>query len=285
MSLRMPAAHFAVIGSPIDHSLSPLIHKAFAKQWSIDLDYQRVDLSADQLLPWLNRFAQIGGYGVNVTLPHKQSIVALCQGLSTRAKRAQAVNTLTYQDGAYFGDNTDGIGLVNDLTQRRGIDLRGRRTLLLGAGGAALGVAPALLDAGIAELTVCNRNADKADSLVDALGQPERVHSRYWQDLTELASFDLIINATSAGRGSEPLQLPFHLGGKSTVAVDLSYGRSAIDFMAWAKAAGFDQCFDGLGMLVEQAAESFYLWQGARPETDAVYAQLRRMADGDGASE
>jgi shikimate dehydrogenase len=285
MSLHHPKASFALIGQPVDHSLSPIIHKQFARQWAVDLDYRAIDLSPERLADGLAEFASAGGRGLNVTLPHKQSVFALCGPLTARAKRAQAVNTLTFMDGQWLGDNTDGVGLVNDLTQRHGIDLRGRRTLLLGAGGAAFGVAPALLDAGIGELVVCNRSPDKADALADSLEDPERVHSRYWQDLDDLAHFDLIINATSAGRGSHPLKLPFHLGARQTVAVDLSYGRSAIDFLAWAKAAECGQCLDGLGMLVEQAAESFYLWQGVRPETDEVYRQLRHAADGEGASE
>lgn len=285
MGLRHPKARFAVIGQPVDHSLSPLIHKLFARQWTVDLDYRAIALAPENLATGLAALAAEGVYGLNVTLPHKQSAIALCGALSERARRAQAVNTLTAVDGTWQGDNTDGIGLVNDLTQRQGIDLRGRRTLLLGAGGAASGVAPALLDAGIGELVVCNRSPEKADALVDALADPARVHTRYWQDLDELAHFDLIINATSAGRGTQPLKLPFHLGARQTVAVDLGYGRAAIDFLAWAKATECGRTLDGLGMLVEQAAESFYLWQGVRPETDEVYDQLRKAADGEGASE
>lgn len=285
MSLRNPTARFAVIGQPIDHSLSPFIHRLFAKQWSVDLDYQAIAVAPEDLPAKLDGFAANGGLGLNVTLPHKQAVMPLCATLSARARRAQAVNTLTLVNDQWHGDNTDGTGLVYDLTQRKGLDLRGRRTLLLGAGGAALGVAPALLDAGIGEMVVCNRSPDKADSLVDILNDPNRVHTRYWQDLDEMGHFDLIINATSAGRTTEPLKLPFHLGTRQTVAVDLSYGRSAIDFLAWANAAECGHSFDGLGMLVEQAAESFYLWQGARPDTDDVYARLRQIADGDGVSE
>lgn len=285
MNLRQPESKFAIIGHPVDHSLSPFIHKAFAKQWTINLDYQAIDIQPDQLVNGLAKLASSDTYGLNVTLPHKQSVLALCDALSERAIRAQAVNTLTLKDGAWHGDNTDGVGLVDDLTQRHGIDLRERRTLLLGAGGAAFGVAPSLLDAGIEELMICNRSPNKVDLLIDALGQPNHVHSRYWEDLGSLGYFDLIINATSAGRSTEALKLPFNLCADHTVCVDLSYGRSAIDFMAWAKASGSGTVLDGLGMLVEQAAESFYVWQGVRPETDEVYLQLRRMADGVGASE
>ncbi len=285
MSLRYPHARFGVIGQPVDHSLSPFIHQTFARQWGVDLDYRRIELTSENLAAGLARFAVDEGFGLNVTLPHKRTVMAHCTSLSSRATRALAVNTLTYTENGWQGDNTDGIGLVNDLCQRHGIDLRERRTLLLGAGGAAFGVAPALLDAGIGELVICNRSPDRADDLADALAEPERAHTRYWQDLHELPHFDLIINSTSAGRGDTPLKLPFQLAGSQTVAIDLSYGRAAIDFLAWARAGGCAQVFDGLGMLVEQAAESFYTWQGERPETDGVYAELRKLADGEGASE
>ena len=285
MNLKNPKSKFAVIGYPIEHSLSPMIHKAFAMQWSVDLDYQKIEVEVEQLEAKLAKFVADGGYGLNVTMPHKQSIKDLCGKLTDRAQRAQAVNSLYYHEGIWHGDNTDGVGLIDDLTQRHGLDLRSRRTLLLGAGGAAYGIAPALLDAGISELMVCNRSPSKVDKLIDNLGQPNHVHSRYWEDLGSLGHFDLVINATSAGRGSEAMKLPFDLCSNHTVCVDLSYGRSAIDFLAWARASNCGLAIDGLGMLVEQAAESFYVMQGARPETNEVYAQLRRMADGEGTSE
>ena len=285
MPLRHPNARFAVIGQPVAHSLSPHIHKAFARQWSVDLHYSKIEIAPEALADFLAAFADQGGKGLNVTLPYKQAVLPFCRRLSAAAQRAQAVNTMVFDDGAWHGDNTDGLGLVADLTRQHGLDLRGRRTLLLGAGGAAWGVAPALLDAGIGELMICNRSPERADQLLDQLAEPARVHSRYWQDLAELPHFDLIINATSAGRGQGALKLPFTLAGSGTCAVDLSYGRAAIDFLAWAKAAECHAVFDGLGMLVEQAAESFYRWQGARPETDAIYAELRAQADAEGATE
>ena len=167
---------------------------------------------------------------------------------------------------------------MHDLTERHRLDLRGRRVLLLGAGGAARGVAPSLLDAGVDSLWIVNRSADKADALSDALGEPSRVHTRYMSDLASLGGFDFIVNATSAGRG-EGLSLPFALAAPRCLAVDLSYGEAAISFLAWATAAGCTHRIDGLGMLVEQAAESFAIWHGQRPETDAVYAELSAKAD------
>ena len=272
------SARYAVIGHPVSHSLSPRIHGEFARQTGVSMDYRAID--AEDFDGALQAFAEAGGVGANVTLPYKQRAAALCSGLSDRAQRAGAVNTLMRVDsnetGCYWhGDNTDGAGLVRDLTGRNSLDLRGRRTLLLGAGGGARGVAPDLLDAGIADLYIVNRTPERADALADALGEPGRVHPRYVEDVASLGEFDLIINATSAARSGAFPVLPMSLVGRRTTVVDLSYGEAAIPFLAWARAAGCHDAIDGLGMLVEQAGESFALWHGVRPETDAIYAELR----------
>ena len=267
--------YFAVFGHPVAHSLSPRIHAAFARQSGIDLRYEPIDATLEGFFDALQAFADAGGSGANVTLPLKQSAFALSATTTMRARRAGAVNTLAWLDGQWHGDNTDGTGLVRDLTDRHRLDLRQRRTLLLGAGGAARGIAPSLLDAGIGELYIANRSPERADALADTLGQPGRVHPRYIDDLRSLGEFDLIINATAATReGSLPM-LPISLLGPRTTAVDLSYGEAAIPFLAWARANRAHDAIDGLGMLVEQAAESFALWHGTRPSTDEVYAQLR----------
>ena len=271
-------AKFAVFGHPVAHSLSPRIHAAFARQQGVNLEYVAHEAAPEDFAAAIHTFGAVGGVGANITLPHKERIVALCSQLSDRARRAGAVNTITRAGASWHGDNTDGIGLVHDLTERHRLDLRGRRVLLLGAGGAARGVAPSLLDAGVDSLWIVNRSADKADALSDALGEPSRVHTRYLSDLASLGGFDLIVNATSAGRG-EGLSLPFALAAPRSLAVDLSYGEAAISFLAWATAAGCTHRIDGLGMLVEQAAESFAIWHGKRPETDAVYAELSAKAD------
>jgi len=265
---------FAVFGHPVAHSLSPRIHAAFAKQAGISLEYGAIDAAPAEFAGALAAFAANGGVGANITLPHKEAAFALCHKVSERARRAGAVNTMTYHADGWDGDNTDGIGLVCDLTERHALDLRSRRTLLLGAGGAAHGVAPALIDAGIGDLFIVNRSPEKADALADKLGMPGRVHTRYWNDLRNLGSFDFIVNATSAGRDSLSIDLPFAIATRRSLAVDLSYGEAATAFLSWAKAAGCGQAVDGLGMLVEQAAESFSLWHGKRPETDKIYAEL-----------
>ncbi len=267
--------HYAVFGHPVAHSLSPRIHAAFGKQAGIDLRYEAIDATHDAFFDALEAFAAAGGLGANVTLPLKESAFALSATTTERARRAGAVNTLVRLDGQWHGDNTDGAGLVRDLTARHGLDLRQRRTLLIGAGGAARGIAPSLLDAGIGDLFIVNRTPERADALADALGQPGRVHPRYLADLPSLGEFSLLINATSAGRDGVLPRLPMSLLGSRSSAVDLSYGEAAIPFLAWARAHHAHEAIDGLGMLVEQAAESFALWHGVRPQTDEVYAQLR----------
>lgn len=271
---------YAVFGQPIAHSLSPRIHAAFARQLAIALDYRAIESSVDGFVVALAQFADRGGRGANVTLPLKQHAVRLCLELSDRARRADSVNTLERHGHGWRGDSTDGVGLIRDLTDRHGLDVRERRTLLLGAGGAARAAAFALIDAGIGELTIANRTPERADALVDAIGDPERVHARYWNDLGEWGAFDLVVNATSAGHGGTDLRLPSSLLAPRALCYDLSYGKAAIGFLAWARSAGADVAVDGLGMLVEQAAESFAIWHGTRPDTAPIHAELRAYVPG-----
>lgn len=261
---------YAIIGHPVAHSLSPRIHAAFSAQTGIGLSYELIE--ADNFEAALAAFT---GDGVNVTLPYKLEAARICTSLGERARRSGVVNTMTREGDGWYGENTDGLGLVRDFTGRHRLDLRGRRTLLLGAGGGARGVAPALLDAGIGELFIVNRTAARADALADSLAEPGRVRARYFDDLASLGEFDLVLNATSATRGGELPRLPMSLVGSRTSVIDLSYGEAAIAFLAWGRAAGAENAFDGLGMLVEQAADSFEIWHGVRPVTDAIYAELR----------
>ena len=268
--------HFAVFGHPILHSLSPRIHARFGALAGIALHYSAIDAPPELFATQLAAFAAGGGRGANVTLPLKELARTQCLESSQFAQRVGAVNTLSaLPSGGWRGDNTDGDGLVRDLTERHALDLRGRRGLLLGAGGAARATAFALLDAGVAELTIVNRTSERADALADAVGQPDRVRTRYWRDLPNCGNFELIVNATSAGHGGEALTLPFSLVARRALCYDLSYGAAAFAFLAWARAAQAGQAIDGLGMLIEQAAESFAIWHGVRPDTDAVYAELR----------
>jgi shikimate dehydrogenase len=272
----MSVQRYAVIGHPVSHSLSPRIHAVFARQTGIALEYTAIDAAPEDFDAVLAEFAAEGGVGANITLPHKTRAAQICNYLSEAAQRAGAANTLVRTATGWQGDNTDGIGLVRDLTDRHSLDLRSRRTLLIGAGGAARGVAPALLDAGIGDLYIVNRTSERADALADVLAQPGRVHPRYLDDIGHLGNFDLVINATSAARGGDALpSLPINLVAPRGAAVDLSYGEAAVPFLAWARSARAHDCIDGLGMLVEQAAESFQRWHKVRPETDAVYELLR----------
>jgi len=269
---------YALIGHPVAHSLSPRIHHAFGEQLGIAVDYGLIDAAPEDFIAAAEAFAADGGAGLNVTLPHKTAARALCATLSERARRCGVVNTLIRGAGGWHGDNTDGAGLVRAMTDYRSLDLRGRKVLLLGAGGAAQGVAPSLLDAGIDSLWIVNRTPERADALSDQLGEPARVHTRYWADLGNLGVFDMIVNATSAGHDDGAMALPSTLASTRTLAVDLSYGKVSIGFMSWARAQGCEPTFDGLGMLVEQAAEAFRLWHGEMPDTRPVHEMLRAEA-------
>lgn len=274
----MPAAQFAVFGHPIGHSLSPQIHQAFARQFAIELGYRAIDAAADAFAAAVQGFFAGGGRGANVTLPHKAAAFALADQRSEAAMRAGSANVLTrLADGRLAAHNTDGAGMLRDLTERHSVDLRGHTALLLGAGGAAQGVAWNLLDAGVETLTIVNRSPASADALADAIGDPARAHTRYWEDLASIGSYDLIVNATSAGVLGTALHLPFSLVGARSLCYDLSYGAAAGSFLAWAKSAEAHYAFDGLGMLVETAAAAFELWHGKRPQTDPVYRALREQ--------
>lgn len=267
---------FAVFGSPIAHSKSPLIQRRFGEQLGIALDYRAIECPAGQIESALSAFARDGGRGANITLPHKVDALSACSTVTARARRAGVVNTLRRDNDAWHGDNTDGSGLIADLAERHRLDLRERRVLMLGAGGAAQGVLPAILDAGVDSVVICNRTPERADRLSDWLGEPTRVRTVYWDDLKDAGLFDLIINATSTGHGQGMMDLPFAIAGHRTTAYDLSYASAALGFLAWARAAQCEHALDGLGMLVEQAADAFELWHGKRPDTESVYRELRK---------
>lgn len=268
------APRYAVFGQPIAHSLSPRIHATFGRQLGIALDYRAIEVGRDGLAATLAEFAAAGGCGANLTLPLKETAAALCATLSPRVRACGSVNTIVRNGSGWHGDSTDGAGLVRDLTVRHGIDLRERRLLLLGAGGAARAVLPALLDAGVGETILVNRTPQRADVLADAFAA-HRVRACRWHELAACGAFDLVVNATSAGHGATMPHLPASLLAAHAVCYDLSYGPAARDFLAWARAAGAARSLDGLGMLVEQAAEAFACWHGAHPDTDPVYAALR----------
>lgn len=264
---------YAVIGQPVGHSLSPRIHRLFAAQAGADLRYEAIEVAPAALAETLERL-RAGGYrGLNVTLPHKAEVAALCEAVSERARIAGAVNALSAGGVGWRGDNTDGEGLLRDLARLR-FAIAGKKILLLGAGGAARGILAPLLDGKPAELTLSNRNPWKPEELAEQF----RPHGRI-RPCTHIAlkgdRFDLIINATSAGHRGEMPKLPGPLLADGGACYDLSYGQAHAPFAAWARSQGAAHVADGLGMLVEQAASSFQLWRGTRPDTTAVLAALR----------
>ena len=255
---------YALIGNPVAHSQSPRIHAEFARATSQHLEYGLIEAPLDGFAAAAEHFRAAGGKGLNVTLPFKQEAFGLCRAVSERARVAQAVNTLVLETG--FGDNTDGIGLVRDLSQN--LNCAFSSVLLLGAGGAAQGVVGALLDAGAARVVIANRTVSKARAL--AARFPGASASGY-EDLA--GEFDLVINATSAGLAGELPPLPAGVLRSGVLAYDMVYGRET-PFLAAARRAGARTC-DGLGMLVEQAAESFFIWRAVRPQTRPLLEKLR----------
>lgn len=270
--MRKPE-RYAVIGHPIAHSLSPRIHALFAQQTHQNLHYGALDVLPAQLSECVNEFFATGGRGMNVTVPHKRSVTALLARLSARAQRAGAVNTIIADEAGLSGDNTDGVGLVRDLVQNLRLGLRAQRVLLLGAGGAARGVLGPLLELEPSEIVIVNRTPDRSLVLAQEWAVTSPVRSAALGELASSKPFALIVNATAASPEAPPL--PPAVLGASTVCYDLAYGPHASAFLEWARRQGATQTHTGLGMLVEQAAESFALWRGVRPDTAPVLAALR----------
>jgi shikimate dehydrogenase len=266
---------YAVIGNPIAHSKSPQIHAAFAAQTGQDLVYERLLGDLEEFEGDVCDFFAAGGRGLNVTVPFKERAFQLVDELSGRADQAQAVNTvLALGDGRLRGDNTDGVGLVTDLGCNHRFQFGGARILLLGAGGAARGVVGPLLENRPAELLIANRTASRALALAAAFATHGPVLGC---GLDELAGrqFDLIINATAAGLSGAVPELPDDCLAAGGWTYDMMYGQEPTAFVHWGRAHAAARALDGLGMLVEQAAEAFWLWRGVRPDTEAVIRALR----------
>jgi shikimate dehydrogenase len=267
---------YAVIGNPVAHSKSPLIHTAFAQATGQTLTYERLLAPRDGFAATVARFVAEGGRGLNVTTPFKLEAFELAREKSARAASAGACNTLAWRGDHWYGDNTDGTGLLRDLVHNVGAQIGGRDVLLLGAGGAARGILKTLLEQDPRVLVIANRTQSKADHLAAAFSRAGSVAA---VSPTALAGrrFDIVINATSVGLGSEvPRALwPAGLFAPGALAYDLVYANVATAFLAWAHEQGAARTVDGLGMLIEQAAESFMLWRGVRPETAPVYALMR----------
>lgn len=266
---------YAVFGNPIAHSKSPQIHQQFAEQTQQNLVYTKQEVALDSFEQAVKLFAEQGGKGLNITVPFKEQAYQLADQLSSRARQAGAVNTLIIQnDKTIVGDNTDGIGLVNDLQQNLNWHLKDKRILLLGAGGAARGVIAPILEQSPEQLLIANRTASKAENLARAFAKQGSISACALDDLPA-ESVDLIVNATSASLGGAAIDLPASLVAANTCCYDMMYSKELTPFLAWAKAHGVSELADGVGMLVEQAAFSFYLWRDVKPNTKQIIAQLQ----------
>ena len=263
---------YAVIGNPIAHSQSPAIHAAFARQTSQDMVYQTIFCERGAFAVTVARFREAGGKGMNVTLPFKHEAFDLANQRSVCARQAGAVNTLSFRDHTLAGDNTDGVGLVRDITDNLRFELRDRRVLLLGAGGASFGVVGPLLAGSIQSLNIANRTRSKAVDLRARFSAYANVDVCGY-DALKGRSFDLVINATSAGLAGAMPSLHDEVFARGALAYDMVYGKTT-PFMLFAQARGANVA-GGLGMLIEQAAESFFIWRGVRPQSAPVIELLR----------
>jgi shikimate dehydrogenase len=265
---------YAVIGHPVSHSRSPSIHARFARQVGQALEYTTLDVQPAEFESAVRDFFATGGKGLNVTVPHKEAAVRVAAALTPRAQRARAVNTLAIaKNGGLLGDNTDGAGLARDLLNNHHVAIAGRRVLLLGAGGAARGVLAPLLGLRPSELTVVNRNVVRAQELVEQFRDLGALRAVGYAELGG-EPYDIVINATAASLAGEVPALPPGIVNTRSFCYDMAYAREETPFVLWAHGRGVARAVDGLGMLVEQAAESFHLWRGVRPDTASVLAEL-----------
>lgn len=264
---------YAVMGNPVEHSKSPQIHHLFAQQTGEAIHYERIRVPLDGFQAAVRAFFAGGGRGLNITVPFKEEAWRLADERAPRAERAGAVNTLLIRSGRLIGDNTDGTGLVRDLRVNHGTPLADRRVLILGAGGAVRGLLPALLAEAPAEVVIANRTVARAETLRTLFADQGCLQAVGFDALA--GPFDVVINGTSAGLSGELPPLPEDLLAAGATCYDMVYGDEPTVFVRWARAHGAALAVDGLGMLVEQAAESFLLWRGLRPDTAPVMAALR----------
>lgn len=269
---------YGVVGRPVSQSRSPFIHGLFARTLQQRMVYRKFDVGPDDFRRWVLEFFTSGGRGLNVTLPHKQAAAALASELTPRADRAGAVNTLSFRDDRILGDNTDGAGLVRDLRDNLNVSISGAAILILGAGGATRGVLAPLLALDPRHILIANRTPERAQTLASSFGDLGAVRGCSFSDI-DAAPFDIVINATSAGLTGDMPTLEPRIVGPDTLCYDFVYGHHGTPFLRWAQEHGCQRLTPGWGMLVEQAAESFQVWRGVRPETQAVIAVLASDPD------
>jgi shikimate dehydrogenase len=276
MTSKATPDRYGLVGHPVEHSRSPLIHTVFARQTGQKLTYELIDAEPAAFETAVRGFGAAGGKGLNVTVPHKEAAFALCNERSAAAQAAGAVNTITISSGRLRGDNTDGVGFIRDVTANQRQSLAGARVIVLGAGGAARGILGPLLAEQPGHVVIANRTKERAEQLAAHFGDPPvlRVHS--FDELGELRPFDVLINATSAGMKGEAPPFPASIISPESFCYDLVYGQNDTPFVGWARSHGARRAVQGWGMLVEQAAETFFIWRGVRPDTRALLRQLAR---------
>jgi shikimate dehydrogenase len=262
------------MGYPVAHSRSPVIHRLFAQQTGQELQYELLRVAPEKLEEAVRQFQRTGGKGLNITVPHKRAVFRLVDHLSERASTAGAVNTLSFRNNEIYGDNTDGIGLLRDLVVNLGLQLEGASILILGAGGAARGIIGPLLEMQPGNLCIANRTLKRAEDLVERFASRGPISACSFDAVPVSGPYDLVINATSAIHGREMPPYPEEAISPQTFCYDLSYSLHPTPFCQWALEHGAAHVVMGWGMLVEQAAESFHIWRGVRPDTKPVLKQI-----------
>jgi shikimate dehydrogenase len=265
---------YGVMGYPVAHSRSPVIHRLFAQQTGQEMQYELLRVAPEKLEEAIRQFQRTGGKGLNITVPHKRAVFRLVDHLSERASAAGAVNTLTFRNDEIYGDNTDGIGLLRDLVVNLGLDLEGANVLILGAGGAARGIVAPLLELHPRNICIANRTLRRAQDLVERFSKRGPVSACGFDAVPGTERYELLINATSAIHGGVTPPYPGDAVSPQTFCYDLSYSLHPTPFCQWAQEHGAAQAVMGWGMLVEQAAESFRIWRGVRPDTQPVLKRI-----------
>jgi shikimate dehydrogenase len=278
MSASSPRTdRYALVGHPVSHSRSPLIHQLFARQTGENLSYELIDAEPEQFETAVRGFAAAGGLGMNVTVPHKEAAFEICKTHGEEAEAARAVNTITFRKGGMHGDNTDGTGFIRDLCVNHERVIASRRVLLLGAGGAARGIIGPILAERPESLVLANRTIERAEDLRTDLDSPASLQICRFDELEGMEPFDIVINATSAGLKGEQPPFPASVLGSATLCYDLAYSLKPTPFLVWAESHGAGEAVQGWGMLVEQAADSFAIWRGKRPDTQPILSKLTSL--------
>ena len=265
---------YGVIGDPISHSRSPEIHKLFAQQFNEKIDYNKYHIKADNLKQFIIDFHSSGGKGLNITLPHKMSAMNSVSVLSPNAIQAKAINTIYFNGNEIIGDNTDGIGLIADLRNNFQVEIKNKKILILGAGGAVRGIIGSLIKENPSHIEIANRTISHAEKISKDFSNEASIKTCTIEELNEKGNFDLIINAISFDTNNKDIALSKNIISKSSICYDLSYNSSPTQFMLWAMKNGANFAIQGWGMLIEQAAESYLIWKKIRPDTSAILKQI-----------